>query len=280
MFNRDNPIVFILVVLCSLQLVLAAKICYTDYINTQDGHIVYDNQNKVIGVKLGDYESDFSFEEVSNEDLQEFRNLEKVTRRVLNISDSYLSDIESRPIVKVYEYGNKNWQYFLMNSLPCGYNTYEGPEMHQGVILLDKSTYSNPARRRQTYVHEYIHYLSNQGNAFTVKNGNHFNTALTEAYTEMLCIRVLKDMKEKYIFKTRYEKNIPIARELERASNGVTTEVFFKLSKVNLLADNLENYRELAELAKKRQDIIYPIQTDSQKRIQEILEGYKKRKIW
>lgn len=282
MFDRNHPIVFIMVVLCSLEVLLTSRILYSDYIWQQGGRIVFDNQGnsqKLQGIVLGDYESDFKFTEISKEDLEEIRNLEKTTRRVLEIPEELYADVEDMPKVKVFEYDNKNLQYFLIRNLPCGLQTYEG---HQGVILLEKSIFDNPERRRQTYVHEYIHFLSNQGTAMMVKEADYTNTALTEAYTEMLCQRVLNELNVKYIFKTRYEKNIPIAKRLEKVSNGVTTQIFFRFSKVNLLADSLPSYKELAWLAKKREDRIayYPRIMQDQKRINEILDSYESETIW
>ena len=282
MFDRSRPIVFIMVVLCSLEVLLTSRILYSDYIWQQGGRIVFDyqgNSQKLKGIVLGDYESDFKFTEISKEDLEEIRNLEKTTRRVLEIPEELYADVEVMPRVKVFEYDNKNLQYFLIRNLPCGLQTYEGT---QGVILLEKSIFDNPERRKQTYVHEYIHFLSNQGTALMVKEGGCINNALTEAYTEMLCQKVLKELNVKYIFKTRYEKNIQIAKRLETASNGVTTKIFFRFSKVNFLADSLPEYRELAWLAKRREDMVgyYPQIMKDQKRINEILDSYESETIW
>ena len=276
---RNHPIVFILTVLCSLGIFLVAREVYSDQIWQTGGRLTKMNSGKISGIEIGGYNSKFVLKEVPEQEKKEIRKLESETRRILGISDELYADIETQPKVKIFEYENKNWQYWLCENLPCGFQTYEGT---QGVILLEKSIFDNPERRKQTYVHEYIHFLSNQGTALMVKEGGCINTALTEAYTEMLCQKVLKELNVKYIFKTRYEKNIPIARRMETASNGVTTKIFFRFSKVNFLADSLPEYREFALLAKRREDRVgyYPHIMKEQKRVNEILDSYESETIW
>lgn len=92
-------------------------------------------------------------------------------------------------------------------------------------------------------------------------------------------ILFFKEVEQDYV---RSESSIPIAKRLEEVSNGVTTQIFFRFSKVNLLADSLPNYKELATLAKKREDrvVYYPQIMQDQKRINEILDSYESKTIW
>lgn len=268
-YFKKEPILLILALLCSLELFLIILYVYSNSCSQQEDRFYSNICGEVVSYEKGNYSSRFEFQEVEQEDLMVLRDAEKMTRIALDLP---LDWDEEPPVVKIYKYSNKNWQYMLISSsMPCGFYSTENGKR---TIFLRDDMYKNPSNRIQVYIHEYIHYLSGGGNSsMTVVKNNKINQSITEGFTQYLTEKVLEKqggIKEKYGIKKilhAYKKETKTARRLAEVSNERLTYVFMHCSMKNYVADYLQDYKELAELTKEG--------GKDTKRINEILEYYK-----